>query len=128
MGQLVRYGFVGIVCNVAIYVLYLWINYLGLEPKAAMTVVYIIGLSIGFVGHRKWTFGHRGGATGTAVRYALVHILGYLLNFLILFALVDELGYAHQWVQAGAILVVAGFLFMALNTLCSQKSMAPMRL
>ena len=112
MLQLIRYGFVGVVSNAAMYAVYIFITYLGVEPKTAMTLVYVIGASIGFVGNRKWTFAHRGDSFGAVLRYVLAHVFGYLLNFMILFAFVDRLGYAHQWVQAGAIVVVAGFLFI----------------
>ncbi len=110
--QLVRYALVGAATNAAIYFVYLLITCLGVEPKTAMTLVYIIGVFIGFIGNRKWTFAHRGSASGAAFRYMLAHLFGYLLNFLILFTFVDRLGYAHQWVQAAAILIVAGFLFI----------------
>ena len=112
MQQLIRYGVVGVVSNAAIYFIYLLITYLGVEPKTAMTLVYIIGASIGFIGNRKWTFAHRGDSYSAALRYVLAHLSGYLLNFLILFTFVDRLGYAHQWVQAVAIIIVAGFLFI----------------
>jgi len=110
--QLIRYGLVGVVSNMVIYFVYLLITYLGVGPKKAMTVVYIIGVFIGFVANYKWTFTHRGSTTQTAVRYAVASLLGYLLNFTILFIFVDRLGYIHQWVQAVGIIVVAGFLFM----------------
>ena len=112
MRQLIRYGFVGVVSNTAIYAVYLLITYLGVEPKIAMTLVYIVGAFIGFVGNRKWTFAHHGGSFCAIIRYFLAHIFGYLLNFVILFTFVDYLGYAHQWVQAVAIVIVAGFLFI----------------
>ena len=77
-----------------------------------LVLVYIIGASIGFIGNRKWTFAHRGDSSSAALRYVLAPLLGCLLNFLILFTFVDRLGYAHQWVQAVAIIIVAGFLFI----------------
>jgi putative flippase GtrA len=112
MLQLIRYGLVGVASNAAIYLVYLLITYLGMEAKSAMTLVYIVGASIGFVGNRKWTFAHRGDSSSAALRYVLAHMFGYMLNFLILFTFVDRLGYAHQWVQAVAIIIVAGFLFV----------------
>jgi putative flippase GtrA len=112
MLQLIRYGFVGVVSNFAIYFGYLLVTYLGVEPKAAMTLMYILGASIGFIGNRAWTFAHRGDSTSAALRYVLAHLFGYLLNFMILYVFVDRLGYLHQWVQAAAIVVVAGFLFV----------------
>ena len=112
MKQLVRYGLVGIASNLSIYLVYLLITFLGLEAKAAMTLVYFIGATIGFIGNRKWTFDHQGDAHGAAIRYVIAHALGYLINFLLLLGLVDHLGYPHQLVQAFAIVVVAAFLFV----------------
>ena len=112
MRQLIRYGLVGVLSNAAIYFIYLLITYLGVEPKTAMTSVYIIGASIGFIGNRKWTFDHCGHPSRAALRYAVAHLFGYVLNFLLLFTFVDRLGYPHQWVQAIAIIIVAGFLFV----------------
>jgi putative flippase GtrA len=110
--QLLRYGLVGVASNAVIYFVYLLITYLGVEPKTAMTLVYIIGATIGFIGNRKWTFAHRGDFSSAALRYIPAHLSGYLLNFMILFTFVDRLGYTHQWVQAVAIMIVAGFLFV----------------
>lgn len=112
MHQLIRYGLVGTLSNLIIYAIYLMITYIGVDPKVAMTLLYIIGASIGFVGHRKWTFVHRGNLSSAALRYAIAHLFGYMLNFLILFIFADQLGYAHQGVQALAIVIVAGFLFI----------------
>ena len=112
MQQLIRYGLVGVVSNAAIYFFYLLITYLGVEPKTAMTLVYVIGTVIGFIGNRKWTFAHRGDSSSAALSYGLAHFFGYLLNLLILLTFVDHLGYAHQWVQIAAIIIVAGFLFV----------------
>lgn len=122
MRQLIRYGLVGLVSNLIIYFVYLLITYLGVEPKKAMTLVYIIGASIGFIGNRKWTFAHRGDLSRTGVRYAIAHLFGFLLNFVILYTFVDCLGYAHQGVQATAIVVVAAFLFVTFKYYVFQGS------
>ncbi len=112
MRQLMRYGLVGVVTNLTIYFGYIIITYLGIGPKLAMTLMYIIGASIGFIGNKKWTFTYRGGSFSAVLRYALAHLFGYFLNLMILFIFVDIHGYAHQWVQAIAIIIVAGFLFV----------------
>ena len=112
MLQMIRYGLVGVVTNFVIYCAYLLITYFGVEPKIAMTLVYIIGASIVFVANRKWTFAHSGNVARAAVGYVAAHISGYMLNFLILYIFVDRLGYAHQGVLAMAIIIVAGFLFV----------------
>jgi len=117
MQQLIGYVLVGSANNFGIYCVYLLITYLGIEPKAAMTLMYIIGASIGFLAHRKWTFAHGGNVTGTFLWYVGAHISGYILNLLLLYAFVDRLGYPHQWVQAVAIGVVAVFLFVSFKYL-----------
>ena len=122
MPKLFRYGLVGVASNFTIYLLYLLITYFGVEPKTAMTIVYIVGMSIGFIGHRKWTFAHRGNFGGAALRYLLAHLCGYLINFVILFTFVDRLGYPHQWVQAVAVLIVAGFLFIVFKYFVFSES------
>lgn len=111
--QLFRYAFVGIASNLAGYLGYLLITYLGVSPKIAMSVLYVVGASIGFWGNRKLTFAYEGSVLGAGVRYFIAHFFGYLINLSILFVMVDKLGYAHQLVQAVAIFVVAAFLFIA---------------
>jgi len=110
--QLVRYAVVGIASNLAGYLVYLFITWLGVGPKTAMTCLYLLGATVSFVGNRQWTFGHRGSIAAGALRFAFAHLLGYLLNLTLLVVFVDRLGFPHQLVQGIAIFVVAGFLFV----------------
>jgi len=110
--QLICYGLVGIVSNLAGYVAYVLFTYLGATPKITMTFLYGIGVAVSFWGNRTFTFAHKGHLLRVGVRYVLAHCCGYSINFLILTVLVDQLGYPHQWVQAAAIIVVASILFL----------------
>lgn len=110
--QLVRYALVGGGINFMLYIGYLFINYLGLEHKKSMSLIYLIGVSIGFFGHRKLTFAHDGNSRQSMLRYAIAHLLGYAINFALLVGLVDYLRYPHELVQGVAIFVVAAFLFI----------------
>jgi putative flippase GtrA len=101
---------------------FLLFTYWGVEPKTAMTLLYAVGATVGFFGNRQWTFVHNGTLLGSSTRYCIAHAFGYLINFLILLWFVDRLGYSHQWVQAGAIFVVAGFLFVAFKYFVFLKS------
>lgn len=111
--QLLRFGVVGIVSNAAGYMVYLIVTYLGATPKITASVLYGVGVAIGFWGNRRWTFQHKGSAPGTVARYLGVQCVGYLINIAMLVWLADGLGYPHQLVQAAAIVVVAVFLFVA---------------
>lgn len=124
MWQLVRYGLVGIVSNVTIYLAYLFITHHGIEPKIAMTLTYISGATLGFFCNRQWTFAHRGSFLVAMIRYVFAHLLGYLLNLALLFTFVDQLTYPHQWVQAAAIIVVAGFLFVIFKYFVFREKLA----
>lgn len=113
--KLLRYGLVGLAANGIGYVAYLIITAIGLEPKLAMTLLYLLGAGIGFLGNRAWTFRDRGRVWPTLWRYGAAHGIGYVTNFLLLFIFVDRLGYPHQFVQAAAILIVALVLFVCFN-------------
>lgn len=113
MAQLIRYGLVGAGTNLLGYLIYLLITYLGVEPKVLITFMYPAGAAIGFFGNRQWAFAHEGAVWKSIARYCAAHFFGYLMNLSILILFVDELGYPHQWVQAAAIVLVAGFLFVA---------------
>ncbi len=110
--QLFRYGLVGLASNLVGYLVYLLLTHFGATPKITMSILYVVGATIGFWGNRKLTFAHTGNLMGAGVRYVIAHCFGYLINLSILMLMVDKLGYPHQWVQAAAIFVVAGFLFL----------------
>jgi putative flippase GtrA len=111
--QLSRYAFVGIVSNLTGYLVYLLVTYLGVAPKITMTLLYGVGATIGYIGNRNFTFTHKGSLLGSGARYLVAHFFGYFINLALLIIFVDQFGYAHQWVQAVAIFVVACFLFIA---------------
>lgn len=110
--QLCRYGVVGAVSNLLAYFAYLLLTWLGMPPKSAMSIVYLMAATLAFSGHRILTFSHKGKVGAAVGRYVLAHCFGYLLNLLLLAVFVDYLGFRHELVQAIAILVVAGFLFL----------------
>lgn len=110
--QLLRYGIVGVVSNLSGYLAFLAITFAGVDPKAAMTFLYAIGATVGFFGNRKFAFAHDGDSIRAAAKYAVAHVIGYLLNLTILYVFVDKLGYRHEIVQGLAIFVIAGYLFL----------------
>ncbi len=125
MNRLVRYGLVGLLSNGAAYATYLVISYLSDNPILAMTVVYVVAATIGFFGNRRLTFNHQGALLGAAGRYVIAHSVGYCLNLALLVVFVDVLGYPHPLVQAGAILVVAVYLFVAFRFFVFKPIPAP---
>lgn len=115
LNQLLRYAIVGFLSNLVSYLFYLFITYIGTSPKITMSVLYGIGATISFFGNRTFTFSHNGSLFGLSVRYIIVYFFGYLINLITLIIFVDKFMYPHQYVQAVAIFVVAGFLFISLK-------------
>jgi putative flippase GtrA len=122
IGLMLRYGMVGLVLNAAGYAVYLLATWLGAGPKSTMSVLYGVGAAAGYVGHRRWAFSYRGSVPASFLKYALVHVVGYGLNFLLLAYFADHLGYPHQLIQAIAIGVVTLFLFVAFRYFAFPQS------
>ena len=120
--QFFRYALVGIMSNAIGYGLYLAITSAGIGHKSTMTGLYVLGVLQTFIFNRSWSFGHDGHLSSAFIRYVIVYGIGYLLNLVALFWLVDVIGYPHQLVQAAMIITVAVFLFVAQRHWVFRKS------
>jgi putative flippase GtrA len=110
--QFLRYAFVGLSSNALLYLAYLVFTALGMGPRLAMTILYVVGVSATFLINRKWSFNHQGLGRSAFIRYVLAYVAGYLINLGLLSYGVGQLGLPHQAVQATAIVVVACSLFL----------------
>lgn len=112
LGQVFRYSVVGVLNNLLGYLIYLVVTWLWLDPKVAVTLMYPIGAVTAYFGHAKYSFAFRGRTSHGLARYTLAHLIGYGANIGMLYVFSDRFGYPHQLVQATAIVVVAGILFL----------------
>lgn len=112
MFQLVRYGVVGVANNLVGYLIYLGVTWLGVDPKLAVTIMYPIGALIAYFSHARYSFSYRGDRTSGLFRYVIAHVIGYGANVSLLYIFFDRMGFPHQLVQAMAIFIVAGLLFV----------------
>jgi putative flippase GtrA len=115
--QLLRYGIVGLLLNITMYLVYLLITSFWLSPFQTVLILYPCGTVLGYLAHRKFTFqvsieGFKG---TTFLKYILLYVAGFFLNLLLLFFFHETLGYPHQLVQFMAIFVVAVFLFVSMK-------------
>lgn len=110
--QFIRYGVVGLTSNAVIYLVYIILTHLGINPKLAMSLLYVVGVFQTFVFNKKWAFQFEGAAAPAIVRHFMTYAVGYAVNFLALILLVDQFGLPHQEVQALMIFVVALMLFV----------------
>ena len=112
LGQVRRYGIVGVLNNLLGYLIYLFITWFWLDPKIVVTLMYPIGAVTAYYGHAKYAFSYNGRHSHGLVRYIIAHLIGYGTNIGMLYLFWNQLGYPHQLVQAVAIVVVAGVLFL----------------
>lgn len=111
--QFIRYVIVGLASNAVIYIAYIVLTLVGMGPKLAMSLLYGVGVLQTFVFNKNWSFRFDGAATPALVRYATVYATGYVIQFLALMLLVDQIGLPHQWVMGALILFIALLLFLA---------------
>lgn len=110
--QVIRYGVVGVLSNLLGYLIYLLITFFWLDPKVAVSILYPVGAATAYFGHSKYSFSYQGQGISPFLRYVAAHFVGYGVNILMLFMLSDKLMLPHQVVQASAIFVVGGILFL----------------
>lgn len=108
--QLIKYTLAGLTSNTILYLFYIALTSLNISPKPAMSLVYSLGVLLTFFLNKNWTFQSKA-SNHRIFRHLLAYCLGYLLNLLILFVLVDHLGYPHQIIQGIAVICIALFLF-----------------
>ena len=127
ISHLFSYGIVGIAVNLAAYLSYFFVTYLGGTPKLTMSVLYVVTAFVSFLGNRKLTFDYKGGLLGSGLRFSIAHFFGYLINLGLLFVLVDKLAYPHQAVQVFAIIIVAIFLFLTFKLFVFRETYKQVR-
>ncbi|PLX98727.1 MAG: hypothetical protein C0623_11895 [Desulfuromonas sp.] len=112
LGQIFRYGAVGLFSNLLGYLVYLFVTWQGVDPKLAVTILYPVAATIAYIGHSHYSFSYEGEHIKGIARYVAAHSCGYLLNLASLFFFVDMFSFPHQLVQFCNIFLVAGFLFI----------------
>lgn len=120
--QLFRFALVGVAVNALLYVIYLGLTYFGMGHKTAATVVYIIGLCISFVAHKKITFINASSARRQWLPFIALSILVYGVNIGGLYLLVDRMGFPHQAIQAFMIVLCAAISFVLQKTIIFKAS------
>lgn len=113
--QIIKYGIVGIGSNAALFALYLLLTFYGMEPKVAMSLLYIASVSLTYFLNHRWTFNSTHIDRKIFSRYLSVYILGYILNFFSLYFFVDVLALPHQAIQGIMIIIIASLTFILLR-------------
>jgi len=110
--QFARWAVVGLLTNGVLYVVYLALTRSLMKPPAAMSVVYLIGVILSFIGNRNWAFKHSGRADAALARYVAAYAVGYLVNLAGLQFGVAVCRLPHEIVQGVMIFIVAALTFL----------------
>lgn len=102
----------GVLNNLLGYGIYLLVTFFWLEPIFAISLLYPVGAITAYFGHSKYAFSYQGKHTLALLRYTVAHMIGFGVDFLMLYFLWEKLKFPHQAVQAAAIVVVSGVLFL----------------
>jgi putative flippase GtrA len=123
--QLTRFGIVGLANNLLLYLLYLLVTHAGVGYKLAMTILYALGVLITFLFNRNWSFLHDGALSKSLQRYLLLYLVAYMVNWCVLYLLVDLAGWPHQLIQGAMILLLAAALFLLQKFWVFNRETAP---
>jgi len=99
--QLLRYVCTGLgvtALGAAIY--YTLAEFAGVSPLVANSIAWITGIVVGYFLHSQFSFrghGERDNLARTGSRFLIVNVIGYLLNSLWVWLLVERLGGANWW-------------------------------
>ena len=110
--RLVRFSTVGLAQNALGFA-----GYLVLEPILgshtwAMTIAYIAGLALSYLGNRTWTFGARSRNAAALPRFVMLYASGYAMALLIHLGLVDQVGLNHIIAQAITVVSCAVIMYV----------------
>jgi putative flippase GtrA len=114
VGQLIRFGVVGISNTLVFVAAYAICVEIGVWYIAASAIGYTLGSINGYVLNRRWTFraGHLSHTT-SASRYTLVQIVAALANLGLLYVFVDGIGTDRIVGQVIVIVIVQLLSFLA---------------
>jgi putative flippase GtrA len=109
--QILRYVIVGVLTNALLFSSYLLLSASRMGAKTAMSLLYVPGVIVGFLGNRNFTFRHEARTSASIVRNFARYAFGYLFTFASLVIFVDTLLLPADYVALALIVVTAGILF-----------------
>ena len=78
--RLAKYGTVGVLSNVTLYVLYLALLWAGLSPQLAVGICYVLGVALSYTLNRAWTFKSTASHGRDAPRFLAAYGIGFVFT------------------------------------------------
>lgn len=115
-GQVLRYAFAGLSITVAFAFSYWALSeWVGIAPMVSLTIAFIVFTAISYVTHSRFTFRGHGSRDRPALRttrFLIANVIGYCVNQLWVWWLVEHLGGATWWPTVPMILVTPWLTFV----------------
>lgn len=111
LGQVVRFGLIGIVNTFVGYGIYALLLLVGLPPQPALAIAFALGVAWNFMTHAKFVFAAN---RGRFPAYCLAYLFLYGLNALCL-AMATRMGIDPYIAQAVLAVLVAGLSFFLIG-------------
>lgn len=107
LAQLGRFGVVGVVLNLALYLLYLILTGAGLAPLVASTMAFVVGVPLSLAAHQRITFRVNQVSNARKMGFAALYLAAYVTQIGTLWLLYHVAGIPHPLAQAIAIFAAA---------------------
>lgn len=113
--ETLKYLLAGSVNTALMYSLYLVLLSLGVQYNLALIIDYACGVMLGFILHKRFTFGHQGKVITTFSKYVASYVFIFFANL----ALLNLIVLSH-WMEAGLGQLVA-FVIVTIGTFLILK-------
>lgn len=110
--QVIRFGVVGLVSNALLYLLYVFLTKLGVGPKLAVSMLYVLGFSWAFAFNKGWSFSYVGAWGLASMRFVLLYFGLYAANIMAHFFFADNMELPHDLVQAAVVVFFIPIMFL----------------
>ncbi len=97
--RFLRYGTVGAVVTVFLYLVYLGLIYVGVSPVRSSAICYGPGVALSYLGNRKWTFESEESHQRDLPKYVVAYVLGFLST-------IATVWFALRWVPAAVAQII----------------------
>lgn len=120
--QAIRYLIIGVLNNIFYYGAFIFcIYYLKLNYTIAVSVAYPLSILTGYGFNTKFTFSIKNFELATFIKYTLVYVTSFLINWSILYLLIESYGLESAIAQLFGTFVVACYNFICLKFIVYMK-------
>ena len=111
--RVAKYGVVGVVSNLTLYVLFVALIWLSLSPQWAVAICYVLGVALSYTLNRQWTFKSTSAHSRDLPRFLAAYGIGFIFTILAITQLVRVM--APELAQIINIGLTAGVIYLCLR-------------